>query len=149
VCAMDVIEHIDDDREAVRELLRVCKPGGLLVLTVPAYKWLWSVHDDINEHKRRYTRGELKACLSQLPVTILRASYINTFLAPPLILYRLLRRLGRRFVDQTKATTSDDFAFPALLNWLLLKIFASESIWLKHGSLPFGISLVCVARKNP
>ncbi len=79
---------------------------------------------------------------------ILRTSYINTFLAPPLILYRQIRKLGRCFVDQTKATASDDFAFPAPLNWLLLKIFASESIWLKYGSLPFGVSLVCVARKH-
>ena len=56
VCAMDVIEHIEDDAGAVRELLRICKPEGLIVLTVPAYQWLWSIHDDINEHKRRYTR---------------------------------------------------------------------------------------------
>ena len=149
VCAMDVIEHIKDDAGAVSELLRICKPNGLLVLTVPAYQWLWSVHDDINEHKRRYTRPQLQACLNQLPVSVKRISYMNAFLAPPVMLYRGIRRLCRRFVDQSTATESDDFPLPAPLNWILTKVFTAESAWLKFSSLPFGTSVICIARKNP
>ena len=60
VC-LDVIEHIDDDLRALRELHRVVRPGGTLLVTVPAYQWLWSEHDVINHHKRRYTRKTLSA----------------------------------------------------------------------------------------
>ncbi len=147
VCAFDVIEHIEDDRAAARELWRVCRPGGLLVVTVPAYRWLWSEHDDINEHKRRYTRSELAACLTQIGCRVLKLSYMNTLLAPPLMAFRVLKNLlGRR--DRSAAPRSDVFPVAAPVNAVLRAVFSSEAAWLRVARFPFGISLICVARKN-
>jgi SAM-dependent methyltransferase len=148
VCALDVIEHIDDDRAAARELWRICKPGGLLVVTVPAYEWLWGEHDDINDHKRRYTRRQLQSCLAEPRAEFLKLSYMNTVLAPPVMLFRGLKNLGRNNRHQQAAPRSDVFDFPPLLNKSLEKLFSAEAAWLKHGRLPFGISLICVARKS-
>jgi SAM-dependent methyltransferase len=147
VCALDVIEHLDDDYAAVRELWRICKPGGLLMITVPAYQWLWSEHDDINEHRRRYTRPRLRAALDQMPVDYLKLSYINSFLAPPVMLIRLLKRLSRKPKKDPSTLKSDVYPVPKPVNEILRAIFASEAIWLRWGSLPFGISVLCVARK--
>jgi SAM-dependent methyltransferase len=147
-CALDVIEHIDDDHSAVCEIYRVCKPGGLIVITVPAYRWLWSEHDDINEHKRRYTRKQFSERLAPLGLTILRLSYLNTLLAPPAMVFRLLKKLAGRQASNPEELKSDVFSLPAWLNRPLYLIFACEATLLKYVSFPFGISLICVAQKN-
>ena len=146
VCAFDVIEHVQDDGAASNELWRICKPGGLLIVTVPAYEWLWSEHDVVNEHKRRYTRPQLKDCLSQPGAQLLKLSYMNTVFAPPLILYRLLKNVVRRNLDSGPAR-SDIFNIPSPLNTLLRRVFSAEAKWLLHGSFPFGISVISVAQK--
>ena len=147
VCALDVIEHIDDDFTAAKELWRVCKPGGLLLITVPAYQWLWSEHDDINEHRRRYTRPRLRQSFEQVPLEYLKLSYMNTWLAPPVMLVRLVKRMFRKKPGDTAELKSDVYAVPPLLNKILANVFASEAIWLRHAALPFGISVLCAARK--
>jgi SAM-dependent methyltransferase len=148
VCALDVIEHLDDDYAAVGELWRICKPGGLLMITVPAYQWLWSDHDDVNEHRRRYTRPRLRATLNQVPADYLKLSYINTFLAPPVMLVRFLKRLLRKSKKDSSTLKSDVYPVPKVANEILQAVFASEAVWLRYGSLPFGISVLCVARKG-
>ena len=148
VCALDVIEHIENDADAMRELLRICKPNGLVILTVPAYQWLWSSHDDLNEHKRRYTRPQIQALLKDLPMTVERLSYMNILLAPPVIFYRQIKRLSQCFCKPNKPIRSDDFLPPRLLNWILRKVFAIEASWLTHHSLPFGTSVICAVRKH-
>lgn len=148
VCALDVIEHIDDDQAAVRELWRICKPGGLLTVTVPAFQWLWSEHDEVNEHKRRYSRQQLRACIAQSNSEWLKLSYMNTVLAPPFILFRLTRNLLGKAKRRTAPPKSDVFEIPPLLNRLCEKCFSAEVTWLRHGSLPFGTSLICVVRKR-
>lgn len=147
VCALDVIEHIDNDYAAADELWRVCKPGGLLLITVPAYEWLWSEHDEINDHCRRYTRSRLQASFERDPIEYLKLSYMNTLLAPPVMLFRLLKRTVRKAPNNSAELKSDIYSLPSFLNGILEKIFASEAVWLRHGSLPFGISVLCVARK--
>ena len=148
VCALDVIEHLDDDRGAVCDLWRACKPGGLLVVTVPACPWLWSEHDEINEHKRRYTRAALRQCLSQPDGEWLRLSYMNTLLAPPVMVGRPLWRLFRKFRKRFGGPRSDIFNAPALVNGLLAGLFGAEALWLPRHGLPFGVSLVAVLRKK-
>src|ERR1043166_7165424 len=137
VTVLDVIEHIDDDHGAVRELWRICKPGGLLVVTVPALQWLWSEHDDINEHKRRYHRAQLRACLGQGSVEFLKLSYMNTVLAPPLMAVRLLKNLARRGRPPSRPLQSDVSEPPPLVNRTLERLFASESLCLKWARLRF------------
>jgi len=148
VCALDVIEHIDDDAAAVRELWRVCKPGGLLVVTVPAYQWLWSEHDDINEHKRRYTRPLLRERLTLPGGELMRLSYMNTLFALPVMLFRLVRRTGGQKKSASADLKSDVFPLPRILNSILKFLFSSEAVWLRYASLPFGISLICIVRKH-
>ena len=80
--SLDVIEHLEDDLGALRELRRVVAPGGALLLTVPAYQWLWSGHDEINHHQRRYTMRSLRAVAEQAGWRQVRTSYFNS-LAPP------------------------------------------------------------------
>jgi len=148
VCALDVIEHIDDDTAAVRELWRVCKPGGLLVVTVPAYEWLWSEHDDVNEHQRRYTRPLLRKRLTLPGGEVVRLSYMNTLFALPVMLFRLARRFGGKKKSTPDDLKSDVFPLPRLLNTILAFLFSLEAVWLRYACLPFGISLICILRKH-
>ncbi|MBI5818652.1 MAG: class I SAM-dependent methyltransferase [Verrucomicrobia bacterium] len=144
VLALDVLEHVADDAGAARELWRICTPGGLLIATVPAYQWLWSKHDERNQHQRRYTRQQLEACVLGPEAERLRSSYFNTLLAPPVFAARLLGRLR-----PTSAAPAEDFHDTATwLNKLLENVFASEWAWLRQFSFPYGVSVLCIARKK-
>jgi SAM-dependent methyltransferase len=147
VCALDVIEHIDDDAAAVRELLRICRPGGALLITVPAYEWLWSEHDDANLHKRRYTRPQLRRLFDDLDVDVVKLTHFNFLLSPPIILARAIGKLRHRFHPSTRPKF-DLAQTPAPLNALLLGLFSSERFLLKHQNAPFGISIACLVRKR-
>jgi SAM-dependent methyltransferase len=147
VCALDVIEHIEDDRAAVYELWRVVRPGGLLMVTVPAYPWLWSEHDDANQHRRRYTRAQLRARLSAPGCTILKLSYMSVAVAPAVVAVRLVKNLTRWPGNGTRAPRLDLFSVPRSVNAILVASFTAEALWLRHGRFPFGTSIVCVARK--
>lgn len=141
ITAFDVLEHVADDLGALRLLRTRLSAGGKLVLTVPAYQWLWSQHDVANEHHRRYTRGELTTKLTNAGWRNLRATYFNTLLFPPIAVARLLQR-STRFA---KTGTSDLDYCPGALNTCLTKVFAGEACWLVHGDLPFGVSIFVVA----
>jgi SAM-dependent methyltransferase len=96
VTLLDVLEHIEDDVRALGTIERLLRPGGLLLCTVPAYRFLWSQHDDVNEHRRRYTRPELRIRLEAAGLRVRKLSYCNTFLFPPIAAARLLWRRGGR-----------------------------------------------------
>ena len=148
VCAFDVIEHIKDDRKAVEELIRVCKPGGLLFLAVPAFNSIRGNHDIVNGHYRRYTRRRLKALLDQQPVTHLYSSYFNTILFIPIFLYRKIQRVFSHPARPMKP----DFDFQKtnrVTNMFFKFLFGTEVFLLKHFRLPYGVSLIMVMRKNP
>ncbi len=153
VAVLDVIEHCDDDLLALSECQRVLRPGGLLVLTVPAFPWLWSHNDEINRHRRRYTDGELKRKLSQVGTRVRRLAYNNFFIFPlaaGLILARKI--LGRK--PALAAPTTDEEAYqvemepvaPAL-NMALTGIGRLEAALLRFLDLPFGTSIICIAEK--
>lgn len=142
VTAFDVVEHIDDDVAAVQALRGTLRPGGLLVCTVPAFGFLWSEHDDLNHHKRRYTRPQLRRLLEQAGLEVEQLSYFNTWLFPAVAGVRLARKsTGRR-------SGASDLAMPRpAVNRLLTGLFGSESAVLRRGrGLPFGVSLIAVAR---
>ena len=147
VCAFDVIEHIEDDAGAVRELLRICRPGGTLLLTVPAYNWLWSQHDEANQHKRRYNRAMLRQLLAPQPADIVKLSHFNIVMALPIILVRFIGKIKDKLFPPTDAKLNF-VKTPDLLNYLLLRIFSTERHLLRHINLPVGISVMCLARKR-
>jgi SAM-dependent methyltransferase len=141
--AFDVIEHLDDDRAALRELRRVVGPGGFLVVTVPAYQWLWSEHDERNRHRRRYTRAQLTAAARDAGWTPLWTSYFNTFLLPLAVAVRLLERVRPR----NAAGASEFERTPAWVDPLLQQPMRVEAALLRAGvRLPAGLSVLGVFR---
>jgi SAM-dependent methyltransferase len=142
VC-LDVIEHLEDDRGALRELRRVVAPGGTLLVTVPAYQWLWSGHDEINHHHRRYNRRTLLAAAREAGWQCTRTTYFNSLLLPAAIALRALDKL------HAKATESslDLWVPPAPVNWLLQQPLDLEAAAIARGGhIPAGLSLLAVLR---
>lgn len=141
VVALDVLEHVEQDEAALKSLHRMLKPGGQLVITVPAYQWLWSAHDTVHHHKRRYTRYALKKKIKAAGFTLSHAGYINLILFPLVAMLRLCERAGWRTGGQ------DDRMPPAWLNALLTSCFSVERLWVGRLSMPFGVSLILAATK--
>ncbi|MEX2222190.1 MAG: class I SAM-dependent methyltransferase [Candidatus Rokuibacteriota bacterium] len=140
VCLFDVLEHVDDEAGALAACRRLLAPGGRLFVTVPAYAWLWSRHDELLGHRRRYTTGSLRRAAEAAGFTVERLTYFNTLLAPPIIAVRLARAALRR--------PGHDLARPApLWNRALAAGFAAEARLLGWTSLPFGISVLLAARR--
>ena len=142
VCAYDLLEHVDDDGGALRELRRIVKPHGKLLVTVPAFSFLWSEHDEVNHHLRRYTKARLAHVLTDSGWRIERLTYFNTILFPAIAGARLLQR------QRTAGTPArSDFALqvPPLVNRFLEAVFAIERHVLPRMNLPFGVSLLAVA----
>jgi len=140
---LDVIEHLDDDVAALRELRRVLVPGGRLLITVPAYTWLWSGHDVINHHRRRYTRRSLQAVAERAGWEQVRTTYFNSLLLPVAIVLRVLDRVNRR----TTESSLDLWVPPEPVNWLLERPLQIEAaVIARGGRIPAGLSLLTVLR---
>jgi SAM-dependent methyltransferase len=141
--SLDVIEHLSDDVGALSELRRVTAPGGALLVTVPAYQWLWSGHDEINHHHRRYNRGTLLAAAERAGWRCERTTHFNSLLLPVAIMLRALDRIDPR---ATKSSL-DLWVPPAPLNWLLRQpLLLEASVIGRGGSIPAGLSLLAVFR---
>ncbi len=142
--SLDVIEHLEDDVSALRELRRTVAPGGALLVTVPAYQWLWSGHDEINHHHRRYTRSTLESAAQQAGWRAVRTTHFNSLLLPAAILLRILDRFA---TNKTTESSLDLWVPPDPLNWLLERPLVLESALISRGGrIPAGLSLLAVFR---
>lgn len=144
VTSFDVIYHawVTDDRAAARELARVLRPGGVLLVRVPALRALWGAHDAEVQSRHRYTRPELVALLESAGLLVARATYCNSILFPVLF--------GRRTLDRVLAREGSDVGFlPRPLEWAFGKALIAEAALVRAGaSFPVGASVVALARKR-
>jgi len=136
--AFDVIEHIDDDRAALASIARKLKPGACFIMTVPAHQWMWSAHDTVNHHKRRYSRSGLKALIEASPMKLRKLGYFNSLLFPLAVAERAASKLRGKEDADVKLP-------PAPLNTALEKVFAAERYLAGRLPLPPGLSLFAVA----
>lgn len=142
VTALDVVEHLDDDLAGLREMQRVLKSGGRALLFVPAFMFLWGVQDDVSHHRRRYRIPELRQVVKDAGFEVERATYANiTFFAPILLGRALMKVTGLRPASENNINVS-------ALNGVLGRVLGAESSFLRHMNFPFGVSALCVARKN-
>lgn len=150
VCAFDVVEHIDDDYLALSEIHRVLHKDGFVYITVPAFQFLWSKHDVINHHFRRYTRKTLEDLLTKNGFEIQYSSYFNSILFLPIFLVRMLfKLLPNGGGKQSTGSDFEKFNSDGLSNTLLYKIFKSETSFLtKKRKFPFGVSAVIIGKKK-
>jgi SAM-dependent methyltransferase len=143
---IDVIEHVDDDVAVLRELRRVAAPGATLILTTPAYNWLWSAHDESHHHRRRYLRRQIEERAAKAGWKPAFGTYFNSILLPPIALLRRLRR------NRDAGARLDTEATPEVLNPVLELPMRFEAGLIRRGlRLPAGVSigLVCVAGEEP
>ena len=141
VTGLDVVEHLDDDLAGLKEMWRVLRPAGHAVVFVPAFMFLWGVQDDISHHRRRYTLDQLKQVMSKAGFEVTRASYVNiSFFMPILIGRFIMRALRIRPESENNITIG-------FLNGVLGKLFGAESLALRYLNFPFGVSIICVARR--
>ncbi|MEI7633244.1 MAG: methyltransferase domain-containing protein [bacterium] len=144
ITAIDVIEHADDDKAVVNELYRTLKPGGLVIMTVPAHKGLWSPHDVALHHKRRYEKEEFLRLVKTAGFQPVKYTHIFSAVYVPVMIYRCARRWLAR---PGAPSRTDEFPLPRFVNACLRNIVYAEASWLSRHDLPFGTSLLCVARK--
>jgi SAM-dependent methyltransferase len=142
VTALDVVEHLDDDLAGLREMRRVLRPGGRVLLFVPTFMFLWGLQDDVSHHRRRYRMPELRRVLEQAGFEVERTTYANiTFFMPILLMRKLMRLTG------IKAETENIINVSAL-NGVLGSMLGAESFVLRYMNIPFGVSGLCVARNT-
>jgi 2-polyprenyl-3-methyl-5-hydroxy-6-metoxy-1,4-benzoquinol methylase len=137
VALLDVLEHVEQDQEALRSIAATLKPGGRILLTVPAFPWMWSAHDEVNHHKRRYTKRTLRAAIAGAGLRIEMMSWFNSLLFPLAAAARVAGRL-------TGKKDSDDKLPPAAVNKTFEFLFGLERYAVGRLPLPPGVSIVAV-----
>ena len=138
-----LLEHVDDDISALKESKRILKKRGVIILTVPAYRFMWSGMDKVAWHKRRYIRSELLNKMDNVDLRKVKFTYFNTFLFPSAVIQRYIEKILH--IDRK----GDSFlpSIPRWLNCLLIKIFSLEKYFLRNFTFPFGLSILAVYKK--
>ncbi len=142
ITLLDVLEHTDDNK-ALQEVYRILKNDGLIIITVPAYSWLWSNWDVVLHHQRRYTTKSLSEILKKNNFKTIKISYMYSFLILPALIIRTVKSLF------SKKEYSSDFKLSSpLINCIMNKINGIESYFVRNLSIPIGTSIIVVAKKN-
>lgn len=145
VLALDVLEHLDDDVAGLNEAVRLLKPDGLLLVTVPAMPSLWGTQDEVSHHRRRYTKRTLSRVFSTARLPVPDVSYFNSLLFPPVAAIRW----ARRSLGKVKDTGSDfDGNRPGVVNDVLEKVFGFERHLIHRVPMPVGVSLLATMRRT-
>lgn len=141
----DVIEHVDEDLKSLKAINTRLNDNGYAIFTVPAFQFLWSKHDEVNHHKRRYTKKQFLALLKEAGYNVKLISYYNFWLFPPVALIRTIKN-----ITKSKAETGDlKLPKSSFINTLLYKMFSSERFLIKAKMpLPFGVSIIAVCQKK-
>ncbi|MDD1444182.1 methyltransferase domain-containing protein, partial [Dolichospermum sp. ST_sed3] len=143
ILLFDVLEHVEDDKLALSVLKNKLNNQGHLLITVPAFSFLWSRHDEDFHHKRRYDLKQLKKMLTMLDFKIIKSSYLYFLLFPPVLFMRLLKKVFKTY------STKDDFKLNnKFLNFLLIKLLSIEEFFLNYLSFPFGSSILILVKKE-
>ena len=140
IALLDVLEHVPDDLASLRAIHRRLKPGGALLLTVPANPWMWSAHDVAHHHFRRYSKRELARVIREAGFEVQLLSFFNTLLFPLVAAARIAGKITRK-------ESADDSLPGATVNAMLQKIFGLEAGMVGRTPMPFGVSLVAVVRR--
>lgn len=141
ICMFDVLEHINDESTALRAIRRKLNQGGKILITVPAYKFLWSAHDVAHQHKRRYRKGQMLRLIQKAGFKVIYSTYFNSVLFPVIATIRIVNNIFGR-------ESGTDVTMPSkIMNNLLMKIFAGERFFMPGLSLPFGVSILIMAEK--
>lgn len=141
VALLDVLEHVDGDRAALESIATKLAPGGRILITVPAYQWMWSAHDVAHHHKRRYAKSALRRVIGEAGLEACRIGYFNSLLFPLAAGVRIGGRLAGR-------SSSDDKVPPAPLNALFRGVFSLERHLVGRVPMPAGVSLFAVAARS-
>lgn len=141
----DIIEHLDDDVAALKEAYRICKKNGIVIITVPANSLPWSYFDDISGHKRRYSKDDLISKIKETGFRIEKISFFMFFLSSFLLIFRQFNFFGGK--NHKKLAQLSELKIIPIINELFLIFLKLENLILKKFDLPFGSSIICVARK--
>ena len=143
ILILDIIEHLKDDRRALSEIFRALKPDGILIIFVPAFRFLWSFQDEISHHQRRYNIKELKEKILHSGFKPIKLTYVNSLLFPVVWIGRIILRAFPRYFK----ITSESQMNPSWMNGILYRIFLSELPLLQFMNFPFGVSILGVCKK--
>ena len=149
ICALDVIEHIENDNKAVEEIYRVLKPKGKYFITVPAFQSLWSNHDVVNHHFRRYKKKQLNKLIENTNLKIDHSTYFNFWLFIPISITRfILNNIPRKKDSNLSGSDNEILQSSNIINRILYRIFHSEKFLLRINiKFPFGISILTIGYK--
>ncbi len=148
VCAFDVIEHIKEDAIAMQEARRVLKDDGSVFIAVPMHMHLWSDHDVINHHFRRYNSKELHSVTKNAGFDISYATFFNSFLYLPIALVRIIGGLVKRKKDELPKSDFDGFNANSIVNKVLIQVLKIEKMMINAGvKFPIGVSKIIIGKK--